>query len=163
VPAPAYPLLAFLAELEEVRLVAYPLLRDEGWRVDLAAVERALGGGARAIVLVHPGNPTGAFPRRADATALGRLCRAFDAALIAGSDLSVATPVQLALPEILRAAPLLQERARARIAENLAALDGAVAARGPDCALRRLPADGGWYALMQLPRTRSDDAWLEAT
>ena len=37
VPAPAYPLLELLADLEAVRLVRYPLRYDGTWSIDLAA------------------------------------------------------------------------------------------------------------------------------
>ena len=70
VPAPSYPLLAFLAALEDVTLVPYPLVRAEGFRVDLAALEAAAGPRTRAIVLVHPNNPTGTFVRRDEAAAI---------------------------------------------------------------------------------------------
>src|SRR5262249_46367696 len=43
VPAPSYPLFSFLAALEDVTLVPYPLLRAEGFRVDLGALEAAAG------------------------------------------------------------------------------------------------------------------------
>jgi len=71
-------------------------------------------------------------------------------ALIADSFLSVATPVQLSLPRLLAAAPALQARVRARTAGNLAALRSALA-RG---AASVLDAEGGWSAVLRLPRAR---------
>jgi len=70
VPAPSYPLLDLLAELEDVRLVRYPLVRQERWRIDVGAVERAIDESVRALVVVHPNNPTGSFVRRDEAQAL---------------------------------------------------------------------------------------------
>jgi aspartate/methionine/tyrosine aminotransferase len=81
--------------------------------------------------------------------------------LIGDSFLSVSTAVQLAAPAILDAAGSLHAPARERIGRNLATLDRAIAALGPSCPLRRLPTDGGWYAMVEIPRTRSDDEWLE--
>jgi hypothetical protein len=81
--------------------------------------------------------------------------------LIGDSFLSVSTAVQLSAPAILEAAPLLGAEARRRIVHNLGRLDQAIASLGPGCPLRRLPTDGGWYAMIEIPRTRSDDEWLE--
>ncbi|HAC27030.1 MAG TPA: aminotransferase, partial [Marinobacter hydrocarbonoclasticus] len=54
-----------LAQLEQLELERYPLLRDEAWRPDLGALRRSLREHARLriIVVVNPGNPTGAFLR----------------------------------------------------------------------------------------------------
>src|SRR5262249_56531784 len=64
IPAPSYPLFAFLAALEDVALVPYPLVREEGFRVDLHALEARIGPRTRAMVLVHPNNPTAPVLRR---------------------------------------------------------------------------------------------------
>jgi aspartate/methionine/tyrosine aminotransferase len=64
VPVPSYPLFDVLAGLESVELVPYALAYDGQWHVadDLRALaERS---GARAIVVVHPNNPTGSFCKR---------------------------------------------------------------------------------------------------
>ena len=42
VPRPSYPLFSFLAQLDAVSLASYPLLGEEGWRIDLGALERRL-------------------------------------------------------------------------------------------------------------------------
>src|SRR4029077_10360139 len=75
VPAPSYPLFSFLAALEDVALVSYPLDRARGFRVDLHALESAIGPRTRAVVLVHPNNPTGSFLRRDEAAAIEQLAR----------------------------------------------------------------------------------------
>ena len=80
--------------------------------------------------------------------------------VIADTYLSVSTPVQLALPEILARCGPLQEAVRARTAANLAALDAAIAAAGEHAPVRRLPVEGGWYAVLEVPRTRDEDAWV---
>jgi alanine-synthesizing transaminase len=64
VPRPSYPLFEFLAELESVRVVPYPLVYDHGWAFDFEALERAIGPRTRAIVIVNPNNPTGSFLKR---------------------------------------------------------------------------------------------------
>jgi len=64
VPAPSYPLLDVLANLEGVRLIPYRLAYDGEWHLDRSLIELARSSGARAIVTVHPNNPTGSFIKR---------------------------------------------------------------------------------------------------
>lgn len=64
VPAPSYPLLDVLGKLENVRLVPYRLAYDGEWHLDRDVIELARTSGARAIVTVHPNNPTGSFYKR---------------------------------------------------------------------------------------------------
>ncbi len=59
VAQPSYPLFDFLADLEDVRLRPYPLFYDYGWWIDFAELERRIGPRTKAIVVVHPNNPTG--------------------------------------------------------------------------------------------------------
>jgi alanine-synthesizing transaminase len=82
VPAPAYPLLDLLADLEAVRLVRYPLRDEGGWHLDLAALEAAIGPRTRAVIVVSPSNPTGSVHDAAELAALDRLCAANDLALL---------------------------------------------------------------------------------
>jgi aspartate/methionine/tyrosine aminotransferase len=229
VPTPSYPLFSYLAALEDVTLTPYPLVRAEGFRIDLAALAEAIGPRTRAVILVHPNNPTGTFVRRDEARSVARIARDHGLALvvdevfgdyplgplapdrlpsfvgdaealtfvlsglskvvaqpqlklgwvavsgpallaaeamgrlevIADTYLSVSTPVQLALPEILAGRGPVQGRIRARTGANLASLDAALVAAGPECPVRRLPVDGGWYAVLEVPRTRDEDAWVE--
>lgn len=229
VPAPSYPLFAFLAALEDVELVPYPLMREAGFRVDLHALEAAIDDDTKAILLVHPNNPTGSFVRRDEVLALEAIALRHGLAIIADevfgdyafpglpadrlpsfvgprraltfvlsglskvvalpqvklgwigvlgpedvaheamrrleviadTYLSVGTPVQLALPEILAARGPIQAAIRARTAANLAALDAALAALGAEASTRRLPVEGGWYAILEVPRTRDEDAWVQ--
>jgi aspartate/methionine/tyrosine aminotransferase len=70
VPQPSYPLFEHLARLEGVRLVPYPLLYDGEWYVDLASVRAAIGDATRAIVVVHPNNPTGSYLKKDELSAL---------------------------------------------------------------------------------------------
>ena len=61
VPKPSYPLFEFLADLQDVRLVPYPLIYDHGWQMDFPSLERAVTERTRGVVVVHPNNPTGSF------------------------------------------------------------------------------------------------------
>ncbi len=82
VPAPAYPLLDLLADLESVRLVRYPLRHDGGWSVDLEALEAAVSARTRAVVVVSPANPTGWLLSDEEGAAIERLCASRGLALI---------------------------------------------------------------------------------
>ena len=213
VPTPSYPLFEHLARVEAVRTVPYLLDREAGWRLDLPALAGAAR--ARAVVVVHPNNPTGSYVHPEDAAALSRLAARQGWALIAdevfldypldggaGSDrsfaasrdvltftlgglsksvglpqlkaawivvggprgevaaaldrlefiadtfLSVATPVQNALPALLRAGGAIREAIQMRCRTNLAALRSAAAAVPTvDVA----PVGGGWSAVLRVP------------
>jgi len=82
VAQPGYPLFDFLAVLDDVKLKAAPLVYDHGWQIDAEGLRRAITPQTRAIVLVHPNNPTGHFTKPWEAEELARLCREFDLALI---------------------------------------------------------------------------------
>ncbi len=82
VPAPGYPLLAPLAALDGVEPVSYPLLEGRGWRPDLAALERALGPGTRAVVVIQPNHPTGSRLDAAELETLDAACAARGVAVI---------------------------------------------------------------------------------
>lgn len=79
---PGYPLFDFLAALDDVRLKPVAMLYDHGWQIDAEAIRRALTPRTRAIVVVHPNNPTGHFTKAWEAAELARLCREFSLALI---------------------------------------------------------------------------------
>jgi alanine-synthesizing transaminase len=83
IPAPSYPLLDFLAEIHDVRMVRYPLLYDHGWQIDFHTLEKAVGPRTRAVVVVHPNNPTGHFVKRTESQRLSEICAAHEMALIA--------------------------------------------------------------------------------
>jgi aspartate/methionine/tyrosine aminotransferase len=75
--------------------------------------------------------------------------------LVADSFLSVATPVQVAAPHLLRAGGAVREAIRQRIRQNLDALRAA--ARGfPACEVLR--TEGGWSAVVRVPATRREEA-----
>ncbi len=66
VPRPSYPLFDFLASLEAVSTVSYPLRHDDRWHLDSAALEAVMTEKTRAVVAVHPNNPTGSYVARED-------------------------------------------------------------------------------------------------
>jgi len=82
VPKPSYPLFAFLADLQDVRLTAYPLLYDHGWQIDFPSLSRAVNSRTRAVVVVHPNNPTGSYISEGERTQLNAFCREHGIALI---------------------------------------------------------------------------------
>jgi alanine-synthesizing transaminase len=216
-PQPGYPLFDFLADLDDIRLKACPLVYHEGWQIDFEGLRRAITKDSRAIVLVHPNNPTGHFTKSWEVAELARMCRAFDLSLIvdevfldygmsgpvwsfvhgvestpayvvsglskiaglpqmkaawivvtgperaqalerlevvADTFLSVNTPVQCALPAWLAGRAAIQTQIRARVAANLAELDGQTA-RAP--AVQRLAIEGGWYAVLRIPALAPDE------
>jgi alanine-synthesizing transaminase len=66
VAQPSYPLFDFLADLDDIRLKTYPLFYDHGWWIDHAELERAIGPVTRAVLVVHPNNPTGHWTAAAE-------------------------------------------------------------------------------------------------
>ncbi len=220
-PRPSYPLFEFLAKLESVRIVQYPLMYHGSWSVDFEALERGITARTRAVVLVNPNNPTGSFLKKDELARLSALCGqrqipiisdevfadyafrpdpervqtlvdtgealtfslsglskvsglpqmklgwiaaggpgAAEALerleLIADTYLSVATPVQLALPRLLDEGKAVQRQIAQRTCGNLDALRAAIAG---DSACQVLDVEGGWYATLRVPRTRSEEEW----
>jgi aspartate/methionine/tyrosine aminotransferase len=82
VPTPSYPLFEFLAGLQDVRLVPYSLFYDHGWQIGFHSVETVLTPRTRAIILVHPNNPTGSYVKYAEREALNRICTERELALV---------------------------------------------------------------------------------
>src|ERR1700693_4632488 len=82
VPKPSYPLFEFLADLQDVKLVPYPLIYDHGWQIDLPSVHKAVTDRTRAIVVVHPNNPTGSYVSEIERPALNKFCREHNLSLI---------------------------------------------------------------------------------
>jgi alanine-synthesizing transaminase len=82
VPAPSYPLFDFLAALDSVRVVQYPLVYHGSWNIDFDALSRSITPRSRAIVLVNPNNPTGSFLKQSELAPLLALCREHNLAII---------------------------------------------------------------------------------
>ena len=74
VPKPSYPLFDFLADLQDVKLVPFECIYDHGWQIDWPALESCLSDRSRAIALVHPNNPTGAYINANEQAQLNKLC-----------------------------------------------------------------------------------------
>jgi aspartate/methionine/tyrosine aminotransferase len=72
----------FLGDLDDVRLVPYPLFYDHGWHIDIAALKERITSRTRAVVVVHPNNPTGHFTSQAERNSLERVCEEHGLVLI---------------------------------------------------------------------------------
>jgi alanine-synthesizing transaminase len=219
VPKPSYPLFEFLADLQDVKLVPYPLLYDHGWLVDFPSLERAVTPQTRGLVLVHPNNPTGSYVHPHEIELLNTFCREHALALIvdevfldyahdrtrrqsfaanqhvltftltglskiaglpqmkvawiactgpqasvkaamapleiiADTYLSMNAPIQWATPVLLEQRNTIQLQLLDRIKANLAELDRQLS-RQNTC--HRLNVEGGWYVVLRVPVTRSDE------
>jgi alanine-synthesizing transaminase len=79
---PSYPLFDFLATIQDVELRPFRLLYDHGWQIDCHELEKQISERTRAILLVHPNNPTGHFIGSEEARKLREICRNREIALI---------------------------------------------------------------------------------
>ncbi|HXR17556.1 MAG TPA: pyridoxal phosphate-dependent aminotransferase [Terriglobales bacterium] len=219
VPKPSYPLFEFLADLQDVKLVPYPLLYDHGWQIDFPSLYKAVNHRTRGVVVVHPNNPTGSFVADQERSALKQFCREYTLALIADevfldyahdgapratfaanrdvltftlsglskisglpqmklawvvtsgpaetvsaamarleviadTYLSMNAPIQLAAPVLLEQRHSVQALLLDRVRANLSELDRGLA-KQKNC--RRLEVEGGWYAVLRVPVTQSDE------
>jgi alanine-synthesizing transaminase len=219
VPKPSYPLFEFLADLQDVKLVPYPLIYDHGWQMDFPSLQKAMSKRTRGVVVVHPNNPTGSFVHRDEQESLNHFCREHELALIADevfldyahgrgpqqsfaanqdvltftlsgvskisalpqmkvawiatsgpaakvepalarleviadTYLSMNAPIQWALPALLEQRETIQQQLLDRVAGNLAELDRQLAAQ-KTC--QRLTVEGGWYAVLRVPLTQTDE------
>ena len=219
VPKPSYPLFEFLADLQDVKLVPYPLIYDHGWQIDFPSLQKAVNSRTRAIVVVHPNNPTGSYASQDEQSSLNRFCNEHGLALIvdevfldyahdgirrltfaanhqaltftlsglskisawpqmklawiassgpaeqlheamqrmeviADTYLSVNAPIQLAVPVFLEQRKKVQPFLLRRIQTNLMELDRLLVLQ-KSCV--RLNVEGGWYAVLRVPVTQSDE------
>jgi alanine-synthesizing transaminase len=219
VPKPSYPLFEFLADLQDVRLTPYPLLYDHGWQIDFPSLSRAVSPRTRAVVVVHPNNPTGSYVSTDERTQLNSFCREHGLALIADevfldyphdgirrpsfvrnpdvltftlsgiskisglpqmklawvavsgpaevvstaaarleviadTYLSMNAPIQLAAATLLGQRKSIQPSVLERVRMNLVELDRQLAEQK---ASQRLQVEGGWYAVLRVPVTRTDE------
>ncbi len=83
IPAPSYPLFGFLADIQDVKLVRYPLVYDHGWQIDFHSLQQAITPRTRGVIVVNPNNPTGHFVKEKELAKLNELCAAREMALIA--------------------------------------------------------------------------------
>ena len=95
IPTPGYPLFDFLADVNDVKLVRYPLFYDHGWHIDMHALKQAITPRTRGIIVVHPNNPTGHFTKPEEIAQLNQICSANQMAIIADEvflDFSLGAP-----------------------------------------------------------------------
>jgi aspartate/methionine/tyrosine aminotransferase len=219
VPTPSYPLFDFLADIHDVKLVRYPLIYDHGWQIDFHSLEQAITSRTKAVIVVHPNNPTGHFTKAAESERLSEICSAREMAIIADevfldfsltnsparsfvsnsgaltftmsgiskisglpqmklawlvtngpeqlkrealarleviadTYLSLNAPIQHAAPVLLEQRHGFQKQLKARVRNNLAELDRQISGQ-KNCT--RLEIEGGWYAVLRVPATRSDE------
>jgi len=83
IPEPSYPLFSFLADIQDVKLVGYPLLYDHGWQIDFHALQQAVTERTRGIIVVNPNNPTGHFCKPSEMRKLNDICAPRKIAIIA--------------------------------------------------------------------------------
>ncbi len=74
--------------------------------------------------------------------------------MIADTYLSLNAPIQLAAPVLLRQRAHFQQQVMDRVRRNLAELDSQLAGNQH---VRRLAVEGGWYAVLRIPATRTDE------
>jgi aspartate/methionine/tyrosine aminotransferase len=75
VPKPSYPLFEFLADLQDVTLVPYPLIYEHGWQMDFHSMEKAVTKRTTGVVVVHPNNPTGSYVSESEREQLNEFCQ----------------------------------------------------------------------------------------
>jgi aspartate/methionine/tyrosine aminotransferase len=80
-PTPSYPLFDQLSRLDAVSVLPFGLRPEDDWRPDLQALFAAPAR-TRAVILVHPNNPTGNHVHPEDAAEIAALCRERNWALI---------------------------------------------------------------------------------
>lgn len=164
-PQPGYPLFDFLAALDDVRLKPAPLVYDHGWQIDPEGFRRTITPETRAIVLVHPNNPTGHFTKRWEADELAALCREFGMSLIVDEvflDYGL-TGGSESFASGLEGVPVFVVSGLSKIA-GLPQMKAAwIVATGPDrgAALDRLEVIADTFLSMNAPVQGALPAWLE--
>jgi aspartate/methionine/tyrosine aminotransferase len=165
VTQPGYPLFDFLAVLDDVRLKAAPLIYDHGWQIDAEGICRAITSRTRAIVLVHPNNPTGHFNKPWETAELARLCKEFDLALIVDEvflDYGFSGPGK-SFAVGLEGVPVFVVSGLSKIA-GLPQMKAAwIVAAGPEActALERLEVIADTFLSMNAPVQHALPKWLE--
>ncbi len=131
-PQPSYPLFDYLAGLESVTLDPYPLDYDGEWHLSVDSIEERVTPRTRAVVVVHPNNPTGSFLKRNEVDALLGLCARRGLAIV--SD------------EVFDDYPLIEDpRRHGSLAGRNDALVFALGGLSKSCALPQLKL--GWIAI----------------
>lgn len=76
--------------------------------------------------------------------------------IIADTFLSVNTPVQHALPQLLKVGQMIRRQINERVEQNLSFLSSMLKRNSP---LSILNSEGGWYAILKIPGTKSEEEW----
>ena len=165
-PQPSYPLFDFLATLDDVRLEPYPLFQDFGWWIDFAELERRITPRTRAIVVVHPNNPTGHATSTAERERLQEICARHNLALIVDEvflDYGIESDVQ-SFAAGLHPCLTFVVSGLSKIAALPQMKVGWVASFGPDSlrrtALARLEIIADTFLSMNAPAQLALPAWL---
>ncbi len=82
VPVPSYPLLNIISQLNDVVLKNYRLVYDGEWHIDFASVESAITKKTKAILLIHPNNPTGSYVKKYEYKLLVEIAAKYNLAII---------------------------------------------------------------------------------
>jgi aspartate/methionine/tyrosine aminotransferase len=165
VPQPGYPLFDFLAVLDDVRIKSAALIYDHGWQIDAEGIRRAITPETRAIVLVHPNNPTGHFTKGWEAQELERLCRENGLSLIFDEVFLDYGPhrTEMSFAAGLEGVPVFVVSGLSKIA-GLPQMKAAwIVATGPEAgpALERLEVIADTFLSMNAPVQSALPIWLE--
>jgi hypothetical protein len=82
VPTPSYPLFEHLTRLDNVQPRPYGTQYHGTWAIDVEDLKHAISDTTRAILVVSPNNPTGAWLKRDELATLTELCATHGLALI---------------------------------------------------------------------------------
>ena len=165
-PQPGYPLFDYLAALDDVRIRPVSLVYDHGWQIDPESFRRAINAGSRAIMLVHPNNPTGHFTQPWEVEELGQLCREHGLALVVDEvflDFSFEEPAR-SFAAGLEGVPVFVVSGMSKIA-GLPQMKAAwIVATGPDRepAQDRLEVIADTFLSMNAPVQGALPSWLES-
>ena len=141
VPRPSYPLFQFLADLESTTVEHYPVTYDGSWHLRLSDVAAAVTPRTRAVVVVAPNNPTGAYMKKDEWTPLAAFCASKGLAVI--SD------------EVFADYPLRGDARRmTTLAGDQGALTACLGGLSKSCALPQLKL--GWMAIGGPPAQRDE-------
>jgi aspartate/methionine/tyrosine aminotransferase len=162
---PGYPLFDFLATLDDVKIKVAPLVYDHGWQIDAEGFRQAITTQTRAIVLVHPNNPTGHFTKQWEGRELARLCREFDLALIVDEvflDYSFGGEPK-SFADGLQGVPVFVVSGLSKIAGLPQMKSAWIVAAGPEAcmALDRLEVIADTFLSMNAPVQSALSKWLE--
>jgi alanine-synthesizing transaminase len=161
---PGYPLFDFLAGLDDLQLKAAPLVYDQGWQIDFEGLRKAISPRTRAIVVVHPNNPTGHFTKEWEAAELAAICREAKLSLIVDEvflDYASGQPAR-SFAAGLEGVPVFLVSGLSKIAGLPQMKAGWIVATGPEreAALDRLEVIADTFLSMNAPVQWALSEWL---